>query len=148
MLTNAKNLFTRRLQPDPIFYHSPKDNKDYILFIPGSRGNQNCYKYDIANNKFIDWVKHPKEFKPSAHGLILNPFKNCLYIFEGIKFAKLNLNNDKWEVITTNLIKELSFPFACFIDNNYIKEMHLYFNGHHIKFDINKQQLVEIAFIE
>ena len=110
-------------QPDPIYYHSPKDNKDYILFFPTSRGKQNCYKYDIINNTFIDWVKYPNGFTPMIHGAILNPFENCLYIFADCQFAKLNLNNDKWEIIETdecklNSVSEgLSIPAACYIDN-------------------------------
>ena len=132
------------MHQDPILYHSPKDNKDYLLFIPSVGDSRIMYKYDIKDDKFIDWIKYPNEID-IINGAMVDSFENCLYLIVRNHFAKINLNNDKFEFIKYGLdilFRSTLADSICFVDNKIIHQIHLYDDGYHIKIDSKQQKLI------
>ena len=100
----AKPPFWYLYQPDPILYHSSIDNNDYILFIPdtGDDAPILLYKYDIINNKFIEWIKYPESYSAQQNIAQINTNNNNLFIIDNEKSFELNLNTCKWHQINMN----------------------------------------------
>ena len=113
------------IAPRPIYYKSPKTNKEYIIMsidiydeIEGG-----IYFYDIDLKDFKLISKYPSKFQPDSHGMALDENNFDLYIFGGTTnnfcFGIFNLLTNKWTIkdYKQQIRKTLTYPQSVVIAN-------------------------------
>eukprot|EP01083_Nonionella_stella_P087803 244434_1 len=88
--------------PNCVYYHSRKEDKEYIILTPDIKDTDKCFKYDIANNQWIHFTEYPNGLKPRYHSLTMDEDNNILYLTHGTNsiFATFNMITNEWNVMS------------------------------------------------
>ena len=104
MLTTLKlppTGFTKRI-PHPVYYYNEKEHKGYIIITPYAEESDKCYKYDIAENKWMNFTNYPKGLEPRCHALVVDQEMDLLYFTHGHKeaiFATFDMITSEWNIM-------------------------------------------------
>ena len=74
---------TQRRYPNPVYYHSKTDNKEYIILSPHSKDYRDCFRYDISLNTWNKFTSYPENIEAQCHALAINQTKELLYLSHG-----------------------------------------------------------------
>eukprot|EP01083_Nonionella_stella_P254744 875078_1 len=88
--------------PDPIYYYSKKEDKEYIILTPHIYDTNKCFKYDIVEDEWIHFATYPQGLKPECHTSTMDEENDLLYLTHGWSdiFATFNMNSNKWNVMS------------------------------------------------
>ena len=83
------------------YYHSKKNNKEYIIFAPHTNSNLPLYRYNFNTNKWDKFTKYPNQIISMCSILSIDQINHLLYISGGFRpcLATYNFNTNKWNII-------------------------------------------------
>ena len=75
--------YSSKIQPTPVYYHSEKDGKEYLLISNHHMEDDHCLRYDIQQDEYIPFGYYPQDFEPSHHQHVLIPNTSTYCIVGG-----------------------------------------------------------------
>ena len=78
------------VHPDPVYYYSDKDKKEYLLVFPRSDNDSCFHKYDIAGNSWSNDADY-NDFQIKNHDIVIDNETNTLYILGWRCFITMDL---------------------------------------------------------
>eukprot|EP01083_Nonionella_stella_P314281 1131636_1 len=88
--------------PNPLYYYSKKEDKEYIILTPDIRDTNKCFKYDIVEDEWVHFATYPQGLTPQCHTSTMDEENDLLYLTHGLYdiFATFNMNSNKWNVMS------------------------------------------------
>ena len=139
--------------PDPEYYYSHKDRKEYLLIFPHFGNSSFIHKYDIADNLWTNDISY-NDLNIQNHDTTIDYETNTLYLLGEYTFAIFDLKQNCWkdsgDAIDYNITPACVESLIYFPSP--INELHTFivadykFEGYkyeHYKFDSDSQKFVE-----
>ena len=83
--------------PDPLYYYSKKDGKQYLVVLPHYRNSQCIHKYDVINNSWSSDISYGR-LQLSGHKAAINNWSNKLYTLGPHSFGIFDLEQNSWNI--------------------------------------------------